>query len=181
MTSTMRFDKWQNSLGIPYNSIIQIITAEKTDAFASSVGAVWGDISGLSVTITPKFSNSKILILADIKASGSQDASVVRSKIVRGISGTFTDVGVGNASSNRPRVLGQFYISSGGVGIYYMAQVGGTIIDTPNTLLPVTYKAQVGGDGNGSIVRINATQGERDTAYYDGRGYSSLTVIEIAQ
>ena len=181
MTSTMRFDKWENSLGIAYNSIIQIVTAEKTDAFASSVGAVWGDVSGLSVTITPKFSNSKFLILADIKAAGSQDASVVRSKIVRGISGTFSDIGVGNAASNRPRVLGQFYISSGGTGIYYMAQIGGTVIDTPNTLLPVTYKAQIGGDSHGSIIRVNATQGERNTAYYDGRGYSSLTVMEIAQ
>jgi hypothetical protein len=181
MTSTMRFDKWQNSLGQSYNAVLQVVTVEKTDAFASSVGAVWGDVSGLSVTITPRFANSKMLIIADIKASGTQDASIVRSKVVRGISGSFADIGIGNAASNRPRSLGQFYISSGGTGIYYMAQIGGTVSDSPNTLLPVTYKVQIGGDASGSTIRINTTQGDRDNAYYDSRGYSSITVMEIAQ
>jgi hypothetical protein len=181
MTSTMRFDKWENSLGQPYGAVIQVVTTEKKDSFASSVGAVWGDIPGLSVTITPRFVNSRFLVMADIKAAGTQDASIIRSKIQRGISGTFTDVGIGNAASNRPRLLGQFYISSGGAGIYYMAQVGGNISDQPNTLLPVTYKTQIGGDNNASILRVNTTQGDRDNAYFDGRGHSSITVMEIAQ
>jgi hypothetical protein len=181
MTSTMRFDRWQNSLGQAYGTILQVVTANKSDTFATSVGAVWGDIPGLSVTITPRFANSRFLIMADIKGAGSQDASVVRAKIVRGISGTFTDVGVGDAASNRPRALGQFYISSGGAGSYYMGQIGGNVSDQPNTLLPVTYKAQIGGDSNGSTIRVNITQGERDTAYYDARGHSSITVMEIAQ
>lgn len=181
MTSTMRFDKWQNSLGVSYNAVIQTVVAEKTDTFASSAGAVWGDVSGLSVTITPKFSNSKFLIIADIKAAGTMDSTTVRSKVVRGISGTFTDVGVGAAASNRPRVLGEFYISSGGNGQYYMAQIGGTIIDSPNTSSSLTYKVQIGGDGNGNVVYVNRTQGDRDNNYTDGRGYSSLTVMEIAQ
>jgi hypothetical protein len=181
MTSTMRFDKWENTLGQTYGTVLQVVTASKSDSFAAGPGAVWGDIPGLSVTITPKFANSKMLVLADIKAAGTQDNTTVRSRIVRGISGTFTDVGVGNAAGNRPRVLGEFYISSGGAGIYYMAQIGGNISDEPNTLLPVTYKAQIGGDGNATVVRVNITQGDRDTAYYDGRGHSSITVMEIAQ
>jgi hypothetical protein len=181
MTSTMRFDKWENSLGQPYGTILQVVSVEKTDSFASSVGAVWGDVSGLSVTITPKFINSKMLILADVKGAGTQDNSIVRSKIVKGIGGVFSDIGVGNAAGNRPRVLGQFYISSGGAGIYYLAQIGGNVLDTPNTLSPITYKVQIGADANDRVVRVNMTQGERDTAYYDGRGYSSLTVMEIAQ
>jgi hypothetical protein len=138
------------------------------------------DISGLSVTITPRFANSRFLVMADIKAAGSQDASMVRSKIVRGISGTFINVGVGDAASNRPRSLSQFYIASGGGGQYYTAQLGGNISDLPNTLLPVTYKAQIGGDGGG-IVRVNVTQADRDGAYSDVRAASSITVMEIAQ
>ena len=161
--------------------VIQVVTAEKLDTFAATPGAVWADIPGLSVTITPQSANSKMLILADIKAAGTQDNSVVRAKVVRGISGTFTDVGVGDAASNRPRSLGQFYISSGGGGIYYMAQIGGNINDQPNTLSPVTYKAQIGGDSNATVVRVNITQGDRDAAYQDARGYSSITVMEIAQ
>jgi hypothetical protein len=181
MTSTMRFDKWQNTLGQSYGTILQVVTVSKSDAFATSVGAVWGDIPGLSVTITPRFANSKMLVLADIKAAGTQDSSTMRTKIVRGIGGTFSDIGVGNAAGNRPRVLSEFYIASGGGGLYYMAQVGGNISDEPNTLSPVTYKAQIGGDASDRILRVNITQGDRDTAYYDGRGHSSITVMEIAQ
>ena len=161
--------------------VVQVVTASKSDAFAGTPGAVWMDVSGLSVTITPRFANSRFLIMADIKGAGTQDVTVIRSKIVRGISGSFTDVGVGDAASNRPRSLGQFYIASGGGGTVYLAQIGGNIVDQPNTLLPVTYKAQIGADSTSVVVRVNITQTDRDTAFNDARGYSSITVMEIAQ
>lgn len=181
MTSTMRFDKWENSLGQAYGTVLQVVTVSKSDTFASSLGAVWGDIPGLSVTVTPLFANSKFLVMADIKAAGTANGSVVRTKIVRGISGTFSDVGVGDAAGSRPRSLSQFYISTGGEGAYHMAQLGGNISDLPNTLLPVTYKAQIGGDSTITVARVNITQTDRDSAYVDARGHSSITVMEIAQ
>jgi hypothetical protein len=181
MTSTMRFDKWENTLGQAYGTILQVVTTEKKDTFATSVGALWGDVPGLSVTITPRFANSKMLVLADIKAVGTTDSSTIRSKIVRGINDTFSDVGVGNAAGNRPRVLSAFYLASGAGPLHIMGQLGGNIHDQPNTLLPVTYKVQIGGDGNASVLRVNITQADRDNAYYDGRGHSSITVMEIAQ
>jgi hypothetical protein len=181
MTSTMRFDKWQNSLGQTYGTILQVVSVAKTDTFAGTPGAVWMDVSGLSVTITPRFANSRFLVMADIKGAGTTDSTVIRSKIVRGISGTFSDIGVGDAAGSRPRSLGQFYMASGGGGTVHLAQIGGNIIDQPNTLLPVTYKAQIGADSNSLVVRVNITQLDRDTAYNDSRGYSSITVMEIAQ
>ncbi len=161
--------------------VVQVVSAAKTDTFAGTPGAVWMDVSGLSVTITPRFANSRFLVMADIKGSGTQDSTIIRSKIVRGISGTFTDVGVGDAASSRPRSLGQFYIGAAGGGNAYLAQIGGNIIDQPNTLLPVTYKAQVGADSNSLTIRINITTADRDSAYNDARGQSSITVMEIAQ
>ena len=161
--------------------VVQVVSAAKTDTFAGTPGAVWMDVSGLSVTITPRFANSIFLVMADIKGSGTQDSTVIRSKIVRGISGTFSDVGVGNAASNRPRSLGQFYIGTAGGGNAYLAQIGGTFIDQPNTLLPVTYKAQIGADSNSLVVRVNITTADRDTAYNDSRTASTITVMEIAQ
>jgi hypothetical protein len=162
-------------------SVVQVVSAAKTDTFTGTPGAVWMDVSGLSVTITPRFANSRFLIMADIKGAGTADVTVIRSKIVRGISGTFTDIGVGDAASNRPRSLGQFYIANGGGGTVYLAQIGGNIIDQPNTLLPVTYKAQIGADSASVVVRVNITQADRDTAFNDARGHSSITVMEIAQ
>ena len=172
----MRFDKWENSLGQPYGAVLQVVQSVKTDAFASAVGAKWVDISGLSATITPKFSNSKILIMVDLKMAGTQDSSVVRSKLLRGS----TDIYVGDASGTRPQALSQFYISSGGAP-YYMAQGGGTYLDSPQTTSAITYKIQIGGDTDTRVVYVNRTNGDRDYGYGDSRGASSITLMEIAQ
>lgn len=181
MTSTMRFDKWQNSLGQSYGTVLQVVQTVKTDTFASSAGAQWGDVPGMVASITPKFSTSKILVMVDIKAAGTNDNTVCRVKLQRSVnSGTYGDVYVGDASSNRPRAMSEFYMASGG-GPYYMAQMGGNYLDFPGTSLVVSYKIQIGGDGNGNVLYVNRTQGDRDTAYYDARGASSITLMEIAQ
>lgn len=155
-------------------AVLQVQNATKTDAQVIS-GALWNDISGLSLSITPRYSSSKILIMADVKAAGDTDASVVRSRILR----DSTAIGIGDASSNRPRSLSEFYMASG-AGPFYVAQLGGNIWDSPNTTSAITYKVQLGGDSNGSTVFINRTEGDRDTAYYDGRFISSITLMEIA-
>lgn len=176
MTSTMRFDQWQNSLGVSYGTVLQVIQTVKTDVFATSAGALWADIPGMAATITPKFINSKILVMVDLKMSGSQDSSVVRSKLLR----NGTDIYIGDAAGGRPRAMSQFYISSGGAP-YYMAQGGGTYLDSPATIGAVTYKVQIGGDSNATTIFVNRTNGDRDYGYGDSRGASSITLMEIAQ
>jgi hypothetical protein len=156
-------------------SVVQVLNVTKTDAQTIS-GALWNDISGLSLSITPRYATSKILIIADVKAAANSDASTVRSRVLR----DSTAVGVGDAASNRPRSLSEFYLTSGG-GEFYVAQLGGNIWDSPNTTSTITYKVQLGGDSNGSTVFINRTEGDRDSAYYDGRFISSITLMEIAQ
>lgn len=165
---------------LPTGSTLQIVQTVKTNSFAASAGAVWGDIPGMTATITPKFSNSQIFVMVDVKAAGTNDNSVCRTKIQRVISGgSYTDIYVGDAASNRPRVMSEFYMASGG-GPYYMAQMGGNFLDSPATTSAVTYKVQIGGDGTGNTLYVNRTQGDRDTTYYDGRGVSSITLMEIA-
>jgi hypothetical protein len=156
-------------------SVIQVVNVTKTDA-GTITGAQWNDVPGLSLSITPRYASSRILVVADIKAAADTDASVVRSRILR----DSTPVGIGDASSNRPRSLSQFYMAGGG-GPYYVAQLGGNIWDSPNTTSLITYKLQIGGDANTSTLFINRTEGDRDTAYYDGRYISSITLMEIAQ
>lgn len=154
-------------------NVIQTLNVTKTDAQVIS-GTQWNDISGLSLSITPKYTTSRILVIADVKAAGDTDASVVRSRVLR----DSTAIGIGDASSSRPRSLSEFYMASG-AGPFYVAQLGGNIWDSPNTTSAITYKVQLGGDSNGSTVFINRTEGDRDTTYYDGRFISSLTLMEI--
>lgn len=157
--------------------VIQVVQAVKTDAFGAALSNLqWQDVTGMSVTITPKINTSKILILVDLKASGTQAASIVRSRLLR----DSTPVYIGDAASNRARSMGQFYGGNSDAN-FYMAQIGGTFLDSPNTSSAITYKVQIGGDANTSTLYVNRTQGDRDGTNMDARGASSITVMEIAQ
>lgn len=174
-----------NSSGIYFESgkkaiytgaVLQVVQAVKTDTQTGATGDVWTDITGLSASITPTSSSSKILIFVDVKGSGNAGNSIVRTRLLR----NSTAIYIGDAASNRPRVLSQFYIGIQADNIHYMAQLGGTFVDSPGTTSSTTYKVQVGSDGNDRVYYINRTQGDRDNAYYDSRAASSITLMEIA-
>ena len=157
--------------------ILQVVQTVKTDTYAQAASAQWGDVPGMSASITPTNISNKILITVDMKGSGSAAASVVRSRLLRGS----TAIYIGDAASNRPRSMGQFYVGGNtGENIFYLAQLGGTFLDSPATTSSITYKIQIGGDNDGSTVYVNRTQGDRDTAYYDSRVAASITLMEIA-
>jgi hypothetical protein len=162
--------------------VLQVVQTVKTDIMSAAPSSVWNDVPGqggtgtFSATITPKFSTSKVLIIVDMKGAGSQDASTIRSRLLR----NSTPIYVGDAASNRPQSMGQFYISSGGGGQFYLAQLGGTFLDSPGTTSAITYKMQYGCDNTSTIVFINKTQGDRDTTYFDSRIPASITLMEIA-
>jgi hypothetical protein len=175
-----------NSSGIFFESgkkaiytgaVLQVVQVVKTDAFAGSLGATWADVSGMSASITPTSTSNKILVTVDMKGSGGQDYSVIRARLLRGN----TAIYVGDAASSRPQSMGQFYIASGGAGGgYYLAQLGGTFLDSPATTSSVTYKVQIGADGTSQVVFVNRTQGDRDSSVYDSRVAATITLMEIA-
>lgn len=158
-------------------SVIQVVSEVKTDTYATTPGAQWADIPGMSATITPTSTTSKVLVLVDVKGSGTAASSVVRTRLLRNNGAIYT----GNAASNRPLGLGQFYIGPDtGSNIFYIAQLGGNFLDSPSSISSLTYKVQIGSDSNVQTVYINRTQGDRDNAYYDSRIASSITLMEIA-
>ena len=64
MSSELRVDKIIPTGGVPTGGgggIIQVVSAYKGDNFSTS-STTFVDITGLSATITPKFSTSKILV-----------------------------------------------------------------------------------------------------------------------
>lgn len=177
MTSVLRANIWQNSAGVSYKTILNVVQVVKTNTVAGAPGAVWADVPGMAATITPSRANNRILIIVDMKGAGTQDNTTIRSRLLR----DSTPIYVGDAAGSRPQSMGEFYISSGGAGLYYLAQLGGSFVDSPNTTSAVTYKVQFGSDGNGNVVYINRTQGDRDNPYVDARVASSIILMEIAE
>lgn len=158
--------------------VLRVVQAVKTDTFASTPGALWTNVVGLSVSITPYSSSSKFLVTVDLKGSGAESATTIRSRLVR----DGNPIYVGDAASSRPRSLSMSYggnTSSDGAK-FSVHQMGGTFLDSPNTAAQITYAVQIGGDTNNLNIFVNRTVNDRDNAYYDGRCASSLTVMELA-
>lgn len=150
-------------------SVIQVLQTVKTDTFSTS-STTFVDATGLSVSITPTSSSSKILIFVDLSTS-STASGLMQSRIMR----NSTAIYIGDAAGSRPLGLGQNYVPSD----YSAQRTGGIYLDSPATTSAVTYKIQV--LANTGTQYINRTAGDRDTSVYDARSASSITVMEIAQ
>lgn len=166
MTSTMRFDKWENSLGQPYGTVLQVVQAVKTDTQTGSLASPnFVDIIGLSAQITPKSSSSKILIMTTINGSATYDGLT---RIVR----NSTPIGVGTASTVPTN--GGSFIGTRGVSYEgYTSQI--TFLDSPATTSAITYKSQITCNG---AYYINSTPVDGVNAEVT---MSSITLMEIAQ
>ena len=178
MASELRVDKIVPTTGIPAGGgggIIQVQSVTKTDTFtkASGGGSSFVDVTGLSVSITPKFNTSKILVLYDMgwgSNTGHCSCRLMRDS---------TPIKIGDASGNKTRVTGQMH-HAGSNDQYDIEQVSGTFLDSPATTSAVTYKMQVGTPFSSSYaIFVNYHQEESDLAWV-GRGASSITVMEIS-
>ena len=161
--------------GLPSGSaggIIQVKSVTKTDAYQKPSGTSFVDVPGLSVSITPTRSDSKILVMYDL--SWSTSTGHISCRLMR----DSTAIKVGDASSNRTQATGQWHHS--GSDQYDTAQVAGTHMDSPATASAVTYKMQVGTPYSTSYdLRVNY-QGDDTDAAWVGRTASSITVMEVS-
>jgi hypothetical protein len=64
MASTLRFDKWENTLGAPYGTVLQVKTVrtEARTTYSSATSGNGTTVTDLNLTITPKFSNSLLMM-----------------------------------------------------------------------------------------------------------------------
>ena len=153
--------------------VLQVVSTTITAGFTAS-GASMTDITGLSATITPKFSTSKILIILNMNAAGTNGAAGVAFQLVRGS----TNIAIGDANGSRQRVTG---------GMAYIADpnaytsIGVNYLDSPATTSATTYKVQGVGTAASASFYINRSQNYGNTAdYYNATSISTITLMEIA-
>ena len=136
--------------------IVQVKSMNKTDVF-SSTSSSYVDVTGFSLSITPKSATNKILVIvtALLGANGSGDAFV---QLVRDSTTIPSSNAIGYTDSQN---------------IYLPNPINGSVLDSPATTSSVTYKIQ-GKNNAGNTWRINSRGA--DTGYV---GTSSLTLIEV--
>ena len=146
------------SADLPSGSVLQVLQAVKTGNHVALTDT-FADV-GLSQTITPTSSSSKIYIVADNSVYINTNGGGLQ--FVRGSTVIYKP---GSADTNGQF---QFYISSGS-GFQRIPMV---YLDSPNTTSAVTYKIQGIRYNSGSNVTYNYSD--------QSNAVSTLTLMEIA-
>lgn len=154
--------------------IFQVLQTTKLDTF-STTSTIYADVTGLSVSITPSSTNSKVLIIAQVAATVSYAAGAAcHIQLAGGNSGTY----IGAAASNRVRsaLTGSPTATSyGATALPYQTIV---YLDSPATTSATTYKVQVR-TGSAGTLYINRSADDTDSSQF-GRFASSITVLEVS-
>ena len=162
--------------GLPSGSsggIIQVKQTFKTDITTISANGSFQDISGMSVTITPTRSDSKIMVMFMVSIGVASVGAVQGIRIMR----DSTAVGIADASSSRGRAtVGEFTAHSNTTNSQVMAN--SIFIDSPSTTSAITYKLQHIA-ANGQTGYINRSGEHLDEAHHCV-GTSHITVMEVS-
>ena len=156
--------------------VLQIIQTVKTDTYSASVaqGAISGDVTGFTATITPSSSSNKVLVVisACIRAGELYEGPCLTLYEAGSISGF-----IGDASGSKKRVTATTTAGRNGRD---QNSVNVTFLASPNTTNAVTYSVRLShNDSNTSTVLMNISS-SNNNANYDSVGASSMTLMEIA-
>ena len=152
-------------------NILQVVSTTKTDTFSSTTVNLMVDITGMSATITPVSTSSKILIHYDLNMSGTELFFI---QLVRGS----TNIKIGDSdSANRIECTAGGVVQSGNNDKVQV--IAGSFLDSPNTTSSTTYKIQGRVYNSGSSFSVNKPINDSN-AIYTGRGASTLTLMEVA-
>jgi len=165
-------------------SVIQTVNMVKTDAVALQLSTSYQDISGFTISITPEFANSKIILAGSIVLEAHQQYCF--GKFVRSINGgsySSPTGWLGDASgSNRERSqFGNNYRSPGSPDALTPSPMAIYAVDTDhNTTNTITYKLQYKNHtGTSYYIVFNRSHSDVDQNYAP-RSCSHLTLMEIA-
>jgi hypothetical protein len=161
---------------LPAGSVRQVLQSFKTDTY-SQTSQTYTVITGLTVSITPTSATSKILVMAQIGCNSAVGADSWAFAVGRG--GSVVTASTGDAAGSRPRataVMQQTDAAIGGSNSQFTLPI--MFLDSPATTSSTTYSI-MGRTANGGTLYVNRTGADRDTANYDPRWTSSITVMEI--
>ena len=161
-----------NNASVPSGSIIQAVQTIKTDTFTSGSAETWTDITGMSASITPTSSTSKILVHMCLGRVSGTNSVVFR--ILRNSSLYLS----GDAAGSRPQL--HTAEANQGRDANHTGQCMFMYFDSPASTSSQTYQVQVRPEG--SYFGLNRSQNDSDgNNSYNGRASSTLILMEIAQ
>lgn len=158
--------------------ILQVVNVEKTDVTSQVNQSARTDISGMSATITPSATSSKILILCDLNIGMPNGGYHVNLHLMRGSTDIAEGTGAsGSGNTNAVDATASFREVASGLG---NAPVSTSVLDSPNTTSATTYKWQwhVPNYSNQTIY-LNRNVSQTNYAYNTWKS-SRLILLEVA-
>ena len=159
--------------------VVQVAHGVKRDTWSVSGNATsFYEVSGYSVSITPKSATSKILVSGMIHVSSWYWE--IQGRIYRNGAVITDAIGDVRGSRSRATFTQNLYEGTGSVRNSW-ASVAFEYLDSPNTTSPVTYSVALNGYGSGLVGVNRNVYGDTDSADYFANPISTITVMEIAQ
>lgn len=167
-------------------AILQVVHTQLTTAFSGTSTQTgtgfYIDVTGLSATITPTSTTSKILILTNMyigKTTSGTGGYQQHFRIKR--NGTAVILGAGEGG--RPTSTGRINMYDAGAtwGQYQMTMFSGVHYDSPSSTSALTYQIALGGYTASPIVYVNRSETWQVLSNdYDSTPVSTLTLMEVA-
>lgn len=162
--------------GFTSGKILQVVSTTKTDTFTASLGGGADTaVTGLSATITPSNTLSKILVI--VHGYGAELTSAFATFAFRVYRGA-TEIGSATGASSRTAVMGGTYsYLYSGVDVAMASQ---TYLDSPSTTSSTTYAVHVvNPHTTTNTIGVNRSDGDANNAGYM-RTTSSITLMEVS-
>jgi len=161
--------------GIPAGAsgggIIQVVSTTKTDTFSSATSSsAFIDVTGLSVSITPRSTSNKILIYSTVHITGNNALDRFGIRLVR----DSTAIAIADAASNRVRASATTINES----TNDLHNLNIMHLDSPSTTSATTYKIQCTNESNRNVY-INRSNSDSDNNTIF-RAVSSITAMEVS-
>lgn len=147
--------------------ILQVVSTTVTGTFATTSSS-YTDVTGLSATITPSNTSSKILVIVSLSGTGQTANTNFFAQLVRGS----TAIGVGGASGSRRTATSVSRDQTFPSSLVMMH------LDSPSTTSSTTYKVQVTTQGGGTVY-VNRSEGDSDNIS-SPRTASAITLLEVS-
>ena len=161
--------QWVSAIGGSLaGSVLQVVSTTKTDTF-STASTSFVDVTGLSATITPRSTSSKIIVNVSVSLGGELGDGLYPSIF----DGSNNNILVPDSPGSRTSAY------RGGVfnGTPDLEPAPFTIVHSPNTTSSFTYKVRVRVSGGTGYV--NRASSDTDISART-RGVSTITLMEVA-
>jgi hypothetical protein len=150
--------------------VLQVASTTKTDTYTGN-NSTFTTITGLTVSITPLFTTSKIFVIASVAGGVDTTASTGHLRLLRDA----TAIAVGASPSSRVAGTAMMQSNNGtSQGSYIL-----TTLDSPSTTSSITYAVQETRSNQSATVSINRSLADTDNAQH-ARTTSTITAIEVA-